>query len=398
MAQDFVGSNNINLLEPVGQFGTRLVGGSDAASPRYIFTQLSPIARYLFPEGDDVLLRYREDDGQVIEPEFYCPIIPLLVVNGSQGIGTGWSTFIPPHNAMDVVDYIRAKLDKQQILPKVRPYARGFEGKIEDRVNDDGYVTFGRVSIVNDTTVLIDELPLRTWTNNYKEHLIAMRDREEITGFVENHTTTKVSFLVSLNRAQLERLISIGLEKGFKLTSNLPITNMHAFDARHQMKRFASAESMVEEFFPVRENLYHDRKSVLESEANYAANLMLNKANFIQQVTSGSVDLLSGKKTREEMTKILREMGFASYASLTEIRNDNAVSKRHYSKTSDEKDEAPDYDYLLNMPLKNLTVENIEELRNEASTKEKVLKQIRSTSPLDLWREDLEALIPYLNT
>lgn len=80
MAQDFVGSNNVNLLTPSGQFGTRLEGGSDAASPRYIFTFLSPIARLLFPEEDDILLNFQEDEGQVIEPEYFCPIIPLLLV------------------------------------------------------------------------------------------------------------------------------------------------------------------------------------------------------------------------------------------------------------------------------------------------------------------------------
>jgi len=86
MAQNFVGSNNLNLLEPSGQFGTRLVGGTDAASPRYIFTHLAPVARLLFPEDDDALLTYREDDGQLIEPEFYAPVIPLLVINGTQGM------------------------------------------------------------------------------------------------------------------------------------------------------------------------------------------------------------------------------------------------------------------------------------------------------------------------
>ena len=111
MAQDFVGSNNLNLIMPIGQFGTRLAGGADAASPRYIFTHLSPLARYVFPDADDSLLTYREDDGQQIEPEFFCPVIPLLLVNGSQGIGTGWSTFIPSYSPLDVLRYIRAKLD-----------------------------------------------------------------------------------------------------------------------------------------------------------------------------------------------------------------------------------------------------------------------------------------------
>jgi DNA gyrase/topoisomerase IV, subunit A len=98
MAQDFVGSNNINLLEPSGQFGTRLTGGEDAASPRYIFTSLSRVARFIFPEADDILLDYMEDDGQTIEPQFYCPVIPLILVNGAQGmlhrISSSWSSHV----------------------------------------------------------------------------------------------------------------------------------------------------------------------------------------------------------------------------------------------------------------------------------------------------------------
>ena len=95
MAQVFVGSNNLNLLQPLGQFGTRLQGGKDAASPRYIFTNLSSLARTIFHPADDPLLNYLNDDGQSIEPEWYIPVIPMLLVNGGDGIGTGWSTGIP---------------------------------------------------------------------------------------------------------------------------------------------------------------------------------------------------------------------------------------------------------------------------------------------------------------
>jgi len=143
MAQDFVGSNNINLLEPGGQFGTRMVGGKDAASPRYIFTRLSPIARLLFPEVDDALLNYLEDDGVMIEPKFYCPIIPLLLVNGAQGIGTGWSTFIPSHNVRDVLEHIRAKLSGEKTLPDVKPWVRGFVGDIIVNDQGSGYTSIG---------------------------------------------------------------------------------------------------------------------------------------------------------------------------------------------------------------------------------------------------------------
>jgi DNA topoisomerase-2 len=151
MAQDFVGSNNINLLEPGGQFGTRIVGGKDAASPRYIFTRLSPIARLLFPEVDDALLHHLEDDGVKIEPKFYCPIIPLLLINGAQGIGTGWSTYIPPHSARDILEHIKAKLTGEKTLPSIRPWVRGFNGEIVVNEQGSGYTTFGiaTVSVFN---------------------------------------------------------------------------------------------------------------------------------------------------------------------------------------------------------------------------------------------------------
>jgi DNA topoisomerase-2 len=174
MAQDFVGSNNLNLLVPSGQFGTRLAGGKDAASPRYIFTHLSPVVRRLFPEEDDALLEYLEDDGQMIEPKFFCPIIPLLLVNGSQGIGTGWSTFIPPHDPMSVLDYIRAKLESQLELPLIEPYVNGFKGVIERQPDGRGYSTYGKIKELNKKTVLISELPIGVWTDKYKEHLLKM--------------------------------------------------------------------------------------------------------------------------------------------------------------------------------------------------------------------------------
>lgn len=110
MAQDFVGSNNIPLLEPCGQFGTRHEGGKDYASPRYISTKLSRITRYIFPAIDDRILEYREEDGLVVEPLHYYPIVPLLLINGSRGIGTGWSTDIPCYHPIQICERIKKKL------------------------------------------------------------------------------------------------------------------------------------------------------------------------------------------------------------------------------------------------------------------------------------------------
>ena len=107
LAQNFVGSNNINILQPIGQFGTRLHGGKDAASPRYIFTKLSPLARLIYPLYDDYSLKFLMDDNQKIEPEWYCPILPMILVNGADGIGTGYSTKIPNFDPRDIVESLK---------------------------------------------------------------------------------------------------------------------------------------------------------------------------------------------------------------------------------------------------------------------------------------------------
>eukprot|EP00948_MAST-09A_sp_MAST-9A-sp1_P003063 g3063.t1 len=221
MAQDFLGSNNLNLLLPSGQFGTRIMGGKDAASARYIFTRLNPVTRFIFREEDDAILNYLNDDGQSIEPEYYAPIIPMVLVNGADGIGTGWSTYVPCFNPLDVIENVRKCILEEDLVP-MKPFFRGFEGTVEPKeekvssrkkkaaaglvaqVTDavsaatDGtssapiikvvkaYTLRGkyevqRMETINDVDnnntegisdeVRITELPVRKWTSDYKSFL-----------------------------------------------------------------------------------------------------------------------------------------------------------------------------------------------------------------------------------
>ena len=405
MAQDFVGSNNMNLLEPSGQFGTRLAGGADAASPRYIFTHLSPFARYLFPEEDDILLEYLEDDGQIIEPRYFCPIIPLVLVNGSQGIGSGWSTFIPPHNPLVVLDYIRGKLENRPNLPSIEPYVRGFKGEISRHDNGTCFVSSGRIRELNASAVLIDELPIGVWTNKYKEQLLKLQRKGLITDFVEDHTTTKVSFKVKLKSMQLKRMKQSGLEKSFGLKSNLRITNMNAFDENGAIQKFASAESIADAYFPTRLDLYHDRKSALLSEMEYASTVQRNKARFIKAVSNGEIDLIGGRNSRDELAAMLQNFDFDSSHDLDVIRRKNTVADSTNTQSEDDEEEdggsledgsvvhnASGFDYLLKMPLSSLTTERIEGLNLDADKTEKEVAELRSKTAEELWMSDLEKL------
>lgn len=217
MAQDYVGSNNINLLQPNGQFGTRAMGGKDSASPRYIFTQMSKITRKIFNKEDDEILKYIIDDGQSVEPEYYMPSIPMILVNGANGIGTGYSTSIPPFKVADIIHNLKVMLYKDDTNYKneddtdneddnsiidisfyenypteyvdMMPYYKGFKGSVE-KTSDNKYQTVGVFERTNDTTVTVTELPIGIWTQNYKEHLEKLQSDETVK---VNKKTGKVS-------------------------------------------------------------------------------------------------------------------------------------------------------------------------------------------------------------
>lgn len=137
MAQNFTGSNNVNLLTPSGQFGTRRMGGKDSASPRYIFTKLEPVARAIFHPDDDALLSYLNDDGASIEPDFYVPVIPMVLVNGADGIGTGWSTTVQNYNPREILANLRRQIAGEPLEPMIPSY-HGFTGEVSYATRGDG--------------------------------------------------------------------------------------------------------------------------------------------------------------------------------------------------------------------------------------------------------------------
>ena len=180
MGQNFVGSNNINLLVPSGQFGTRLQGGKDSASERYIFTYLSNITRKLFPAVDDPILKYLNDDGLMVEPIFYAPIIPMILVNGAKGIGTGFSTDIMPYNPTDIIEYLRAKLNGTQPNTEFVPYYEGFEGTVVKAGGVQVSSSRVRYEPVGGDKVRVTELPMwdtgRTISSRTLEGLLDTSD------------------------------------------------------------------------------------------------------------------------------------------------------------------------------------------------------------------------------
>ena len=239
MAQNFVGSNNINIFLPNGQFGTRLQGGKDSASERYIFTQLNPIAKYIYPEADLPVLTYLEDDGTRVEPEFYVPIIPMILVNGSKGIGTGFSTDIGCHNPTHIIRYIQRKLKNKKKLPIIHPYYQNFKGQII-KVTPTKYMIKGVYQVLAGNKVHITELPIGIWTDDYKQFLENLIEKKTILkDYKDMSTDTNVDITLTLTKGSLLNLLSKTIEyscnhfeKKFKLYTTKNTTNMHLFDEK----------------------------------------------------------------------------------------------------------------------------------------------------------------------
>jgi DNA topoisomerase-2 len=282
---------------------------------------------------------------------------------------------------------------------------RGFEGTFEPMKTGHGYVSVGRVLRQTETSLLIDELPVQCWTENYKENtLLKLREQGIINGIIENHSTSKVSFTVTVKSSlEMDKLMKQSLEKVFKLRKSFSTVNMHAFDADYVLKKFNTPEEVIEAYFPVRMALYEDRRSVLESEMSYNAALHQNKARFIQLVIAGEIDLMSGRKTKQETAARLKELNFSSSATLNEIRNDNALSRRRQQAPSVALDDNitdeiydSEFDYLLSMPLSSLTMEKVGSLQEEAAKLVQQLQLAQKTTASDLWRRDLDKLEPYL--
>ena len=389
LAQNYVGSNNVNLLEPIGQFGTRLQGGKDAASPRYIFTSLSPFARLLFNIDDDKILKYLNDDGQSIEPEWYVPILPLVLVNGTEGIGTGWSTSIPNFNPADIVQNLYRLMDGQEQY-KMKPWYRGFGGTIEES-GINKYKVTGVFNVVDDCVLEVTELPVGTWTQSYKEFLETLLQGTEenpqfIKDFREYHTDTTVKFAITMTPQKMKEAENEGIEKKFKLSSSLSLGNIVCFDPHHKIKKYDSPEQILEDFYDLRLEFYHKRKAYLTDALTKEWNKLDNKVKFILEIIEGTLKIQNRK--RDDVIKDLKSKGYQPFGKESEVQEETADT---------DFEAGGNYDYLLSMPLWSLTRERVESLKRDRDEKEAELEKLLALSSKDLWKIDLEAFMTEWN-
>ncbi|XP_015426393.1 PREDICTED: DNA topoisomerase 2-alpha [Myotis davidii] len=406
LAQNFVGSNNLNLLQPIGQFGTRLHGGKDSASPRYIFTMLSPLARLLFPPKDDHTLKFLYDDNQRVEPEWYIPIIPMVLINGAEGIGTGWSCKIPNFDIREVVNNIRRLMDGEEPLPMLPSY-KNFKGTIEELASNQ-YVISGEVAILNSTTIEISELPIRTWTQTYKEQVLEpmLNGTEKtpplITDYREYHTDTTVKFVVKMTEEKLAEAERVGLHKVFKLQTSLTCNSMVLFDHVGCLKKYDTVLDILRDFYELRLKYYGLRKEWLLGMLGAESAKLNNQARFILEKIDGKI--IIENKPKKELIKVLIQRGYDSDPVKAWKEAQQKVTEEEENEESDNEKETeksdsatgPTFNYLLDMPLWYLTKEKKDELCKQRNEKEQELETLKRKSPSDLWKEDLAAFIEEL--
>ncbi|CAE7627527.1 top2 [Symbiodinium sp. CCMP2456] len=403
MAQHFVGSNNVNLLQPCGQFGTRNQGGKDHAAARYIFTKLSPAARCIFPSEDDPVLEYQSEEGQRIEPRWYCPVIPLVLVNGSEGIGVGWSTSVPNYNPRDLIANVRRHLRGEPLEP-LTPWYRGFRGTVAATDKPGRYETVGVVQRHGSTRIEVTELPVRKWTQDYKEWIMDQLQADDgkratISEFREYHTDNTVHFSLAMLPDKVALAEGRGLEKFFHLKSTISTTNMHLFDASGKLKKYESPEEILQDFAKVRLEQYGKRKEYCIEKLQKEAATLTDKAKFIRLVVDGELEIAD--RASRKVCNDMKRFGLRTKQEIeagVEEKPTAARNSRRLRVVIDVTDTDVDlagpqgYDYLLKLKLWTLTEERLEALQRQLASKRQELEDLKATSLEQLWEMDLVRL------
>lgn len=356
LTQNYPGSNNLNLFEPIGQFGSIL--SSEAGASRYIYTKPSNNLRNIFIPDDDHILGYKEVDGHQVEPETYFPIVPLWAVNGAKGIGTGHSVNILPRAPEGVVRAIKAIVDGKPVNDEdVMPYYSGWTGSIK-RVDNRFEIT-GRVTKINTTTIRIDEVPAGMGIDKLKDNLVTLMDSGKIKDFDNNSSDEGFNVVVYVPR-EVGKLSEDKLISLFKLTSRVT-ENITLWNADNVLTKYDTIVDALKEFVSFRFDAITTRKDKLLDIAKDEYDWLLNKKRFIECWIKHP----SPSKTK---------MG-----DIVQYMIDNNVKEEYLDK-------------LLSLRISILTSDNIEEIDKDIANKDKMITKLDNTTERKMYFDSLSKI------
>jgi DNA topoisomerase-2 len=390
MAQDFWCSNNINLLKPNGQFGTRFLGGNDSASPRYIYTQINPITRLIFRQEDEQILNYVCEENRYVEPEKYYPVVPLCLINNISGIGTGYSTAIPGYNPKEVINNIKLLLNNEEGI-KMYPWVKFFIGDIVEnnnkkKITDPDYITYGKYKIIDENTIVIYELPIGVWTSSYKQMLELMiqpldESKEKsnyIYDFKEDHLDLTVKFTVKFYNGQLQQLIKKNedcdidyIMKELKLISHISTKNMHLFH-NNVITKFNDPLDIIRAYIPIRLQKYEERRLNIIKTLEHEMLILKYTKKYIEDILNEII--IINKQKKDVIIQRLEELQYPKIITTTQ---------------------EPSYEYLTKLLIFNLTFEKIEEINNKYNLKQDELNYYLKITNTKLWLKELDELNDY---
>lgn len=399
MAQKFTGSNNINLLYPSGNFGYRNMGGKEHAQSRYIFTYLESITSKIFRKEDESILNYIEDEGDIVEPDYFLPIIPMILVNGSKGVGTGYSTTIPQYNPIDICDNLLRMLDGKEQYDMI-PWFNGYNGTII-RLGENSFMAKGKYEILEDNRIKITEIPIvgqYCWTSKYKEYLNTLiiddkkdkkKDKEnkveqKLVDIISNCGNNNIDIIVEFDEKELKKYLKNGdegikeLEKYLKLSSKFTVSNLHLYNSKNIIAQYDSPYDILDDFYDFRLKMYEVRRTHYLKVLEHELKRLQYKMKFIKDYLDEKIII-----ARKEEVEVI--------ARLVELKYPKLGSK--YDSLEHEKS----YNYLIDMKLMSLTQNKINDLEKEIKKSQEEYEDYKSTTAISLWKREIKEFIEHYN-
>ena len=354
MTQAF--KNSMPIFDGVGQFGS--LRSPEAGAPRYVGVKLNSNFRLLYK--DDNLLEGQLEEGEAIEPKYFLPIIPTVLLNGGSGIAVGFASNILNRKPSDLINACLDVLAGKQVKT-LNPWNREFQGTFSQVLGTQlSWVASGKYTVKNTTTVEVTEIAPSLTYEKYEAHLDSLVEKGVLSSYDDN-SSGKVHYVLKFPRKVLETLISKGkLEDTLKIHER-DTENLTVLDENKKLKIFTCAEDIVKYFVEFRLGFYQKRKDLLIKNLKEELLVLNNRTRFIQAILSG--ELIVNAQKKKDVESNLSNMNFA--------KQDKSFS------------------YLTGMPILTLTQEKIDDLQKQTKQKEDELKKIESASPAQLYKDDL---------
>lgn len=420
LAQDYVGSNNLNLLFPKGQFGTRCKKGKDHAQSRYLHTKVCDYTDKLFEINDREIVNYLEDDGEPCEPEYYITTLPMSLINGAEGIGTGYSTNIPCYKPEDVIANLKRLMNGEPMI-EMNPWYRGFNGEII-KLMDNKYISVGLYDRIGLNKIRIKELPIGSKQcksfEAYKEFLFDLTEDGAKPKGKKNKTAVETASTKSNNSSIAEGIITdidiiketdtdfvaditfidgylqkelannenYSFEKKLKIAAVFSTTNMHLYNSEGIIQKYDTPLDIISDFYEVRLGYYGKRKQYILKQLNHKLDLASARYRFISEIMDDIINIYRKKKA--QIVSILdgtAESGAASPAY-----------PKHTTKAEDDP-ESSSYEYLLSMRVDSFSQEKLERLKNETQRLKDQITELEAKTNKILWSEDLNSITDIYN-